>query len=98
MSTEQVANALARAGIPPFGGRMGRAEGRRMWRRGGESGDVAKAYIVSVKSGSEGIGMRRDDLKPAVTIRGPILPEPVQVIVTVPLGAGSRSSGWSTIM
>jgi hypothetical protein len=37
--------------------------------------------------------MQRDDLKPAVTIRGPILPEPVQVIVTVPLGAGIKLIG-----
>ena len=34
--------------------------------------------------------MRSDDLKPAVTIRGSILSEPVQVIVSVPLGAGIK--------
>jgi hypothetical protein len=37
--------------------------------------------------------MRFDQLKPNVVIRGPIFPEPVQIIVTVPMGTSVKLVG-----
>jgi superfamily II DNA or RNA helicase len=37
--------------------------------------------------------MRHDQLKPNVIVRGPILPEPVQIIVTIPMGASVKLIG-----
>jgi superfamily II DNA or RNA helicase len=37
--------------------------------------------------------MRHDQLKPNVIVRGPILPEPVQIIVTIPMGASVKLVG-----
>ena len=37
--------------------------------------------------------MLLDQLKPNVIVRGPILPEPVQVIVTVPMGEAVKLIG-----
>ncbi len=40
--------------------------------------------------------MKIDDLKPNVIVRGPIFPEPVQVIATVPIGQSIRLLGKGT--
>ena len=37
--------------------------------------------------------MRIDQLKPNIVVRGPILPEPVQIIVTIPMGASVKLVG-----
>ncbi|HZQ75080.1 MAG TPA: DUF3883 domain-containing protein [Burkholderiales bacterium] len=37
--------------------------------------------------------MKREDLKPDVTVHGPIFPEPVQVIVAVPMGSSVKLVG-----
>ena len=37
--------------------------------------------------------MRIDQLKPNVIIRGPILPEPVQVIMSIPMGSSVKLIG-----
>ena len=37
--------------------------------------------------------MRIDQLKPSVIVRGPIFPEPVQIIVVVPMGASVKLVG-----
>ena len=37
--------------------------------------------------------MRSDQLKPNVIVRGPLLPEPVQIIVTIPMGASVKLVG-----
>ena len=37
--------------------------------------------------------MRIDQLKPSVIVRGPIFPEPVQVIVSIPMGQSVKLVG-----
>ena len=37
--------------------------------------------------------MQADQLKPNMTVYGPLFPEPVQVIVTVPMGSGVKLVG-----
>jgi hypothetical protein len=37
--------------------------------------------------------MRPEDLKPNLTVHGPVFPEPVQVIVVVPMGASIKLVG-----
>ena len=37
--------------------------------------------------------MRIDQLKPGVIVRGPIFPEPVQVIVSIPMGQSVKLVG-----
>src|SRR5271165_1386218 len=41
--------------------------------------------------------MHRDELKPNVIVRGPIFPEPVQVIVSIPMGASVKLVGKGLI-
>src|SRR5437667_7816361 len=44
------------------------------------------AAAVAPRLGPWGHAMQREQLKPNVVLRGPLFPEPVQVLVTVPLG------------
>ena len=37
--------------------------------------------------------MRLEELKPNITVHGPLFPEPVQVIVTIPMGASVKLVG-----
>lgn len=40
--------------------------------------------------------MRKEELKPNITVHGPLFPEPVQVIVAVPMGASVKLVGKGT--
>lgn len=41
--------------------------------------------------------MQIDQLKPNVVVRGPILPEPVQIIVTIPMVTPSACPGGNAV-
>src|SRR5262245_56131516 len=42
---------------------------------------------------SGGVAVKREELKADVTVHGPIFPEPVQVIVAVPMGSSVKLVG-----